>query len=110
MFKLLTVSLIAALAIANSIETIDTAASWPEINIYESFKASTEIFLGSDDDKNLTSMLGMKGNLKVDGGRSKVFIDGKINMDWLGNIGVQVLVDFKNGTIYYKFPILGNVC
>ena len=75
MFKLITVSCVAALALANTV-TSDAANDWPQLNTYYTFKASAEVYTW--DNKTLTSFKGISADLKVDSERNKIKADAKV--------------------------------
>lgn len=105
MYKLLTVSLIAALTSANIAYVSDANAAWPALNQYYSFSAATELYQW--DGSKLVSTKGVTGTAKVDAGRNKVKIDGKATISGLGSIDGQVLLDFTAGTALEYVKALG---
>ena len=107
MFKLLTVSFIAALASANTIVTSDANAAWPALNTYYTFKAATELYTW--DGSKLESLKGITADLKVDSVRNKIKADAKVTVPIFGSINAQVLIDLTAGTALEYVPFLG-VC
>ena len=106
MFKILALSVLAALTQCGTINTeVPTAGAWPVLDLYTTFKTDASLFQW--DGSNLTPYKDITATVKVDSGRNKIKIDAKVSVPIVGKINAEVLVDLTQGQAYEYVPFLG---
>jgi hypothetical protein len=110
MNKILTVSAFVALASCGTVvpehkQTYMTAASWPVLDLYTTFKTDASLFTW--DGSKLAAYKDITATVKVDSGRNKIKVDAKVSMPLVGKIDAEVLADLTQGMAYEYVPFLG---
>lgn len=106
MQKFLTLSIIAAVATANSVTTVASdVAAWPQVNLYTTFSTSASIYTW--DGTTLTALKDLTADVKVDSERNKIRADAKVKIPVFGKVSAQVVVDLTNGFAIEHIPLLG---
>lgn len=97
MFKILTISALAAIA--------QCGTAWPTLHLFETFKTDASLFQW--DGAKLTPFKDITATIKVDSGRNKIMINAKVALPLVGKVDADVLVDPTAGMAYEYVPFLG---
>jgi hypothetical protein len=94
-------------AFAHTHNHVHEVSAWPPLNLYTTFKA--DVTLHQFDGKTLKPFKGISAFTKVDGDRSKIHIDAKVQVPVFGKVDAEILIDTMAGTAQLYVPML-NIC
>lgn len=105
MYKVIALSVFAALTSAQTFLNTEEAVAWPKLNLLYTFETDATLFTW--DGSKLTPYKDISGAIKVDSGRNKIKVDAKVGIPLFGKVDAKVLADFTKGYVYEYVPFLG---
>ncbi len=106
MLKVLTFTTLTAIATCGTkFLPYNDEAQWPELNLYYTFKADASLHTWNG--QKLEPYKDIEATAKVDSDRSKVKVDAKVHVPWVGKVNAEALLDLTEGMAYEYVPFLG---